>query len=738
MITEDMKRFEGLWYNPTIDMVKFCYDTTLSPWFKEEPVKCEKTKKVEGGCDHAKEENPQEHDGSSKKGLGVAAHNIFMQPPSVSDINHGQRNSYIHDFNLSLAVGGVSGQAPSISDMARDNMSSQGTHSYSRDQSAPSWNAFNKRDSSTLMTDTDDVQEFVGDEQKFTIREISPEWVYATEPTKVLIVGIFMCNPFNNEWKCMFGDTEVPVEIIQEGVMSCHPPLHTPGKVTICITSGNREACSEIGMSLASESSLTIAQEQKFTIREISPEWVYVTEPSKVLIVGTFTCDPLNNEWICMFGDTEVPVEIIQEGGISSHAPPHTPGKVTICITSGNREACSEVREFEYRDKPHMHMHNTSTENEISRRSEELRLLVRFVQTLLCDKIGQKGKSNGPGYVESSIASEDSWNQIIEDNNTLPVLSKGEHGIIHMISGLGFVWALAPILKSGVGINFRDANGWTALHWASRFGREKMVTEILASGAYPGAVTDPSQQNLIGKTRASIAETYGHKGLAGYLSDVALTSHLSSLTLKESELSKCSADVEAERTVNSISNQNLVVEDHLSLKDAIAAVRNAAQTALHEYGILPSEIEALSAVSKLTFGNARHHNAALAIQKKYRGWKGRKDYLTLRKKAHVRGHQARKNYEAICWAVGIVEKIILRWHRKRVSLRGFHLDSIDESADEDIAKVFRKQRVDVALAEAVSRVLSMAEQGGWENKVGTTSQLDTAAGLETEELLDFV
>ncbi|GKB56812.1 ankyrin repeat-containing protein [Tanacetum coccineum] len=435
-----------------------------------------------------------------------------------------------------------------------------------------------------------------------------------------------------------------------------------------------------------------------------------------------------------------------------------------------------------------MHMHNTLTENEISwsfeelrllvrfelsRSSEELRLLVRFVETLLSDKIGQKG-------------SEDSWTQIIEDvtddspvssrttnwlleellkdkletwlsskfqdNNTLPVLSKGEQGIIHMISG------------------------------------EKMVAELLASGAYPGAVTDPSQQDPTGKTPASIAETYGHKGLAGYLSEVGLTSHLSSLTLKESELSKCSADVEAERTVNSISNQNLVVEDHLSLKDAIAAVRNAAQAASRiqaafrahsfkkrkqkvaaerdgadEYGILPSEIEALSAVSKLTFGNARHHNAALAIQKKYRGWKGRKDYLTLRKKvvkiqAHVRGHQARKNYEAICWAVGIVEKIILRWHRKRVGLRGFHLDSIDESADEEIAKVFRKQRVDIALAEAVSRVLSMvnstparqqyrrmlqkyqqakAEQGGWENE-GGTSQLETAAGMETEELLDFV
>ncbi|GKF48234.1 ankyrin repeat-containing protein, partial [Tanacetum coccineum] len=179
-----------------------------------------------------------------------------------------------------------------------------------------------------------------------------------------------------------------------------------------------------------------------------------------VLIVGTFMCDPQNNEWICMFGDTEVPVEIIQEGVISCHAPPHTPGKVTICITFGNREACNEVREFEFRDKPHMHMHNTSTENEISRSSEELRLLVRFVQMLLSDKIGQKGSEDSwtqiiEAFIDDSPTSSRTTNWLLEellkdkletwlsfelqDNNTLPVLSKGEQGIIQMISGLGFV-----------------------------------------------------------------------------------------------------------------------------------------------------------------------------------------------------------------------------------------------------------------------------------------------------------
>ncbi|GMP82308.1 hypothetical protein CsSME_00036678 [Camellia sinensis var. sinensis] len=352
-----------------------------------------------------------------------------------------------------------------------------------------------------------------------------------------------------------------------------------------------------------------------------------------------------------------------------------------------------------------------------------------------------------------------------------------------MVAGLGFEWALNPILNSGVGVNFRDINGWTALHWAARFGREKIVATLIASGASAGAVTDPNSRDPIGKTPASIAATFGHKGLAGYLSEVALTSHLSSLTLKESELSKGSADVEAENAVNSISQMSLSInEDQLSLKDTLAAVRNATQAAsriqaafrahsfrkrqqreaasVDEYGILSNEIPELS--SKLAFRNARDYNtAALSIQKKYRGWKGRKDFLAIRHKvvkiqAHVRGHQVRKQYKIICWAVSVLEKVIIRWRRKGVGLRGFRpeMESIDESDDEeDILKVFRKQKVHGAIDEAVSRVLSMvespearhqyrrllaryrqakAEVGAAESEITLTSQSDVSS-MENED-----
>ncbi|KAK4837523.1 hypothetical protein QYF36_006179 [Acer negundo] len=61
---------------------------------------------------------------------------------------------------------------------------------------------------------------------------------------------------------------------------------------------------------------------------------------------------------------------------------------------------------------------------------------------------------------------------------------------------------------------------------------------------------------------------------------------------------------------------------------------------------------------------------------------------------------------------GKVAKIKIQWRRKGVGLRGFRQEtesSIDDSEDEDILKVFRKEKVDGAIDEAVSRVLGMVD-----------------------------
>ncbi|XP_065873672.1 calmodulin-binding transcription activator 4 [Euphorbia lathyris] len=587
----------------------------------------------------------------------------------------------------------------------------------------------------------------------------------------------------------------------------------------------------QLGGPIEANSKVTVAHQQKFTIREISPEWGYAAEATKVIIIGSFLCDPSESKWTCMFGDIEVPVEIVQEGVLRCEAPPGLPGKLTLCITSGNQQPYSEIKEFEYRPKIGGCTHCNLSQTEIAKSPEELLLLVRFVQTLLSNLSLHKDDSIGTGIhlLRKIKTDDDSWGNIMEallfGNGTSSgtvdwllqqllkdklqqwlssksqeiqdqcncFLSKKEQGIIHMVAGLGFEWALSAILSHGVSIDFRDINGWTALHWAARFGREKMVAALLACGASAGAVTDPTPQDPVGRSPAFIAASSGHKGLAGYLSEKALTSHLSSLRLEESELSKDSAVVEAERTVDNISKGKFDANsDPDSLKDTLAAVRNAAQAAariqsafrahsfrkrleketagsdysIDEYGISAGDIQGLSAVSKLAFRNVRDHNiAALSIQKKYRGWKGRKDFLAFRQKvvkiqAHVRGYQVRKHYRVICWAVGVLDKVVLRWRRKGVGLRGFRNEAerIEESEDEDILKVFRKQKVDGAIDEAVSRVLSMvdspearqqyqrmleryrqaeAEHGETNQAVASSTSVDDFSDIEIENMFDF-
>ncbi|CAL5067383.1 unnamed protein product [Urochloa decumbens] len=541
---------------------------------------------------------------------------------------------------------------------------------------------------------------------------------------------------------------------------------------------------------------LTLGQTKQFNIREISPEWAFSYEITKVIITGDFLCDPSNLCWAVMFGDSEVPVEIVQPGVLRCHTPLHSSGKLKVCVTSGNREVCSEFKEFEFRSKPtSSSFSDFASSSRLLKYNEELLFLAKFARMLL----SESGSSEVPDGVSKSAEcpklrmNEELWDRLIDElklgcenplstvdqimeellksklkqwlsvkhkgfNGTDSYLSKHEQGIIHLISALGYEWALSSVLNAGVGLNFRDSNGWTALHWAAYFGREKMVAALLAAGASATAVTDPTAQDPVGKTAAFLASERGHTGLAGYLSEVSLTSYLASLTIEESDVSKGSAEVEAEKAVESISQRSAQLhggtEDELSMKDSLAAVRNAAQAAARiqnafrafsfrkrqqktaqlrdEYGMTQEDIDELAAASRLyhqahASSGQFYDKAAVSIQKKYKGWKGRKHFLNMRRnavkiQAHVRGHQVRKKYRTIVSTVSVLEKVILRWRRKGHGLRGFRAEQQpmvaavedndeedDDFYDDEAVKVFRRQKVDQAVKEAVSRVLSMVD-----------------------------
>lgn len=225
----------------------------------------------------------------------------------------------------------------------------------------------------------------------------------------------------------------------------------------------------------------------------------------QVLVVGSFLgSKKLSSEtkWGCMFGEIEVPAEVLTQNVIRCQAPAHASGRVPFYVTCSNRLACSEVREFEYHEKSSRAIIDNSVVE------EEVRFQIRLAKLLY---LGPEGKWFNCSIEEcdkcklkNSIYSmkwsdEDDWGKVeLDSTNSRDRLiqnmfkeelckwlvckiheeGKGPHlnddggqGVIHMAAALGYEWAMGPIIAAGVGPNFRDAGGRTALHWASYFAR---------------------------------------------------------------------------------------------------------------------------------------------------------------------------------------------------------------------------------------------------------------------------
>ncbi|KAJ7539193.1 hypothetical protein O6H91_11G080600 [Diphasiastrum complanatum] len=555
----------------------------------------------------------------------------------------------------------------------------------------------------------------------------------------------------------------------------------------------------------------SLAQEQKFSISDFSPEWTFSPGGSKVVIVGAFLergrkfSDYI---WYCMFGEVEVPAEVIQEGVLRCKAPAHEPGRVSFYVTCGDRLACSEIREFVFRMQSLTYLEASSgTSGPLKFTSQDIQstsLLVRFARMLSSksdepfpvDDLGSKEKldvfekiyhltsnsdvewTNLETHAKGVIVPySDMKEQVLQmffkqklqewllsraqkERRDIYAFDNGGQGVLHLAAALGYEWAVAPILAAGIGVNFRDLHGWTALHWAASYGREKVVLALLAAGAAPGPLTDPTSNYPSGRTPADLAASSKHGGMAGYLAEMSLTTHLSSLALKEknmNEIETFSATLAEEKAVDYLSErtnlqQNLErADERITLQESLRAVRNAARAAaliqatfrrhsfqkrqdslelevIDDYKMSHEEIKAMVAAQKIQKAFPGHrkeklHAAAVQIQCKFRSWKGRKDFLNLRQRvvkiqAHVRGHQVRKKFRKLLWSVGILEKAVLRWRRKRVGLRGFRAESLfpgsnvqdgsNSDGDEDVLRAGRKEK-EAAIQNAVTRVQSMVK-----------------------------
>ncbi|GAU35312.1 hypothetical protein TSUD_389370 [Trifolium subterraneum] len=604
-------------------------------------------------------------------------------------------------------------------------------------------------------------------DQLYSINDFSPKWADVESDTEVLIIGSFLKSQpdvTTYNWSCMFGEVEVPAEVVANGILCCQAPPHKVGRVPFYVTCSNRLACSEV---------------REFDFREGYSRNVDYTEffdsSNEMLfhlrLEEFLSLKPVHPSNQTFEGDTEKRNLILK----------------LISLREEEEYSIKEER---------------AVEMDVSRHRVKKHLFHRQVKlnlySWLLHKVTESGKGpnvldkDGQGVLHLAAVLDYDWaitpiliagvninfrdvngwtalhwaascgrqvklnlyswllHKVTESGKGPNVLDKDGQGVLHLAAVLDYDWAITPILIAGVNINFRDVNGWTALHWAASCGRERTVAALVSMGADCGALTDPSPEFPSGRTAADLASSNGHKGLSGFLAESSLTSHLEALTVDDQQkgglqevLGTKAVQTVSERTATPVYSD---MPDALCLKDSLTAVRNATQAAdrIHqvfrmqsfqrkqltqdeddEFGLLDQRALSLlaSKASKSRQGDGIVNDAATQIQKKFRGWKKRKEFLIIRQRivkiqAHVRGHQVRKQYKTVIWSVGILEKIILRWRRKGSGLRGFRPETLNKAPsqqndspkedDYDYLKEGRKQKEE-KIEKALSRVKSMVQ-----------------------------
>ncbi|KAL8161974.1 hypothetical protein V2J09_013463 [Rumex salicifolius] len=516
--------------------------------------------------------------------------------------------------------------------------------------------------------------------------------------------------------------------------------------------------------------------EQIFCINDVSPTWASSTEETKILVVGCFHEDYQHlsrSNMFCVCDDKCVPAEVVQVGVYRCVVPPHSAGVVCFFLSIDGFKPISQVVTLEFR-APVYNKIDVSADNSWEGFRLQMRLAHLLFSTSKCLEISAKGVPPHDTFEEAKKFSlrcasiKNSWSSLMKqiENGKVSLLQAKEslfeitlknrlkdwllervlhgskfserdsegQGVLHLCAILGYTWAVYPFSMAGLSLDFRDKSGWTALHWAAYCGREKMVAALLSAEAKPNLVTDPSSENPSGLTAADLAYKKGYDGLAAYLSEKALVQQFEDMKIAGN--AKGSLETAMLDPVN-ISSQN---EEEIYLKDTLTAYRTAAgaaariQEAFRENSFKKKtkvvqrttpEMEARYIVAAMKIQNAyrnfeikRKMAAAARIQYRFRSWKLRREFLNIREQtikiqAAFRGFQVRRQYKKICWSVGVLEKVILRWRKRRKGLRGLEIkpteivpEQNNGDTEEDFYRASRKQ-AEERVERAVVRVQAM-------------------------------
>ncbi|KAK4744555.1 hypothetical protein SAY87_010867 [Trapa incisa] len=550
-----------------------------------------------------------------------------------------------------------------------------------------------------------------------------------------------------------------------------------------------------------------------FSITDISPTRAFSNENTKILVTGVFQEEYLHlakSNIFCIAGGICVPAEIIQVGVYRCLLGSHPAGIVDFYLSFDGHRPISQVLNFEYRDPPiFVPASESSVEEKIKYEDfhVQMRLANLLFSTSKCldiasSKISLSTLKEGRKFVFKTSTLTKSWEYLVksvEDNRALIPQAKeslfelilknrlrewllerliGGHktseldvygqGVIHLCAILGYTWSVQFFSYSSLSLDFRDKFGWTALHWAAYYGREKMVASLLSAGAKSNLVTDPTPENPGGCIAADLASRNGHEGLAAYLAEEGLIRHIKDMSLA----GNISGPLLTYDTQSpSLSENSTLTEDEMYLKDTLAAYRTAAgaaariQSAFRErsFKIRSKQVQfsnpeddTKKIIAAMRIQHAfrnyelkKQMAAAARIQHRFWTWKLRRDFLNMRRQvikiqAAFRGYQMRRQYTKIVWSVGVLEKAILRWRLKRKGFRGLHVepgelvanqDTQEGKIEEDFFHISRRQ-AEERVERSVVRVQAMFRSKKAQEEYRRMKLAHNEAKLVYEELQD--
>ncbi|KAJ6726500.1 CALMODULIN-BINDING TRANSCRIPTION ACTIVATOR 6 [Salix purpurea] len=563
----------------------------------------------------------------------------------------------------------------------------------------------------------------------------------------------------------------------------------SPGSVDDAVLESSISSSHDSFASPGMDQHQSSVQEQMFTITDFSPAWGFSNQTTKILVTGYFHEQYLHlakSKLFCICGDAFVLAEVVQAGVYSCMVLPHSPGLVNLCLSLDGSKPISQILSFEYLAPP---VHDSVVLSEEKSRWEEFHIQMRLTYLLsstsktlnaLSSKVSPAKLKEAKKFANKTSNISNTWahliksiegsrisvaqakdglfelslrnaikewllERILEGCKTTEYDTQGL-GVIHLCAIMGYTWSAYLFSWSGLSLDFRDKHGWTAIHWAAYYGREKMVAALLSAGAKPNLVTDPTKENPSGCTAADLASAKGYDGLAAYLSEKALVAQFESMIIAGNATG--SLQMTATDTLNS---ENLS-EEELHLKDALAAYRTAAgaaariQVAFREHSLKvhtkavqssSPEDEARNIIAAMKIQHAfRNYEskkkmaAAAHIQHRFRTWKTRREFLNMRRhairiQAVFRGFQARKQY------------------RKRKGFRGLQVEPVETYGDpkhesdteEDFYKISQKQ-AEERVERSVIRVQAMFRSKQAQEQYRRMKLTHNQAMVEYEGLLD--